>query len=185
MVKCNELSKGDVIEYNNQTVKIDKMTKTMQGRGSNFLSVELRDVNTGKKGSARLRTDEKVELVDLTKSKWQFLYEDAGVAYFMEPTLFEQVDAPASILGNYQYYVAPGEEVNLYQSEKGALVMSDCPLVAVTTIESMGGDRGETRTRYATAVNGRTITKVANHVQAGQKIEVSVDSEEYLRRVND
>ena len=40
MVKCNELSKGDVIEYNNQTVKIDKMTKTMQGRGSNFLSVE-------------------------------------------------------------------------------------------------------------------------------------------------
>eukprot|EP00472_Partenskyella_glossopodia_P012443 CAMPEP_0197530052 /NCGR_PEP_ID=MMETSP1318-20131121/30467_1 /TAXON_ID=552666 /ORGANISM="Partenskyella glossopodia, Strain RCC365" /LENGTH=157 /DNA_ID=CAMNT_0043085721 /DNA_START=302 /DNA_END=775 /DNA_ORIENTATION=- len=157
----------------------------MQGRGSNFISAELRVLSNNKKQNIRLRVGEKIELVELSRKLLQYLYHDEKEAHFMDPESFDQSSCSVEVLGNYQYYIQPGEELEVRITEGGDdIVSADTPTFAVTTIESMSKSPGRDPGKLAgIAENGREIKGIAKHVEAGTKIEIKVENEEYVTRV--
>eukprot|EP00470_Lotharella_oceanica_P013840 CAMPEP_0170197552 /NCGR_PEP_ID=MMETSP0040_2-20121228/66652_1 /TAXON_ID=641309 /ORGANISM="Lotharella oceanica, Strain CCMP622" /LENGTH=167 /DNA_ID=CAMNT_0010447247 /DNA_START=66 /DNA_END=569 /DNA_ORIENTATION=- len=166
-------------------MKIEKLENTMQGRGSNFISVEMRALENNKKHTARLRTGEKVDLVELTRKNMQYLYQDAGEAHFMDMETFEQVSATSHILGNYQYYIAEGEELEVKLSAESEVVMADTPkhtTITIDRIDEASADRVAAQKLNAQASNGRVVSGVAAFVTPGTAVVIDVETEAYVSR---
>eukprot|EP00466_Bigelowiella_natans_P021184 jgi/Bigna1/82640/fgenesh1_pg.95_\ len=188
-IKSQEISVGNILQYKQQMCKVEKIETTMQGRGSNFYVVDMRAISNNKKHSARLRSGEKVELVELKRLDMQYLYEDDNEVYFMDPDSFEQIAAPADILGNYRYYVSAGEELEVRATEDGlSLVWAEIPTFADVEVQSVTGSaaagRATAEKLTATTVNGRVITGCAKFVEAGTKIQIKVETEEYVGKAD-
>ncbi|GAB5355777.1 hypothetical protein AAMO2058_000234500 [Amorphochlora amoebiformis] len=186
-VKSNEITVGSIIEYKDEMMKVHKLETTMQGRGSNFFQLDLRSVKNNKKHTARLRANEKVELIELERAHRQYLYQEGDYTHFMDPSSFEIDTAPSDILGNYKYYITEGEELEVRTTEtSGDLVFAITPTFAEVKLKSVNADiASNTNLTKHTGIaeNGRTIYSVAKHVQTGDVVQIRVETEEYTGKV--
>ncbi|MCP6368355.1 elongation factor P, partial [Klebsiella pneumoniae] len=75
--------------------------------------VDMRRIADGVKVSERWRTTEQVERAHVDERGYDFLYEDGEGFHFMEPETYEQVVAPAEMVGDQKAYLQEGMRVFL------------------------------------------------------------------------
>ena len=112
-ITANEIKPGMIIEHKNDLWNVLKTQHVKPGKGGAFNQVELKSVVKGTKLNERFRSNENVEKAEVDEKKFNFLYSDDKISYFMENTTFEQVEIPKSITGEQYKLLKENLEVTI------------------------------------------------------------------------
>lgn len=153
------------------------------GRGSATIKVKARNVRSGAVVEKGYTNGAQVNAVSVDKKDYQFLYKDADTAYFMNPTTFEQVEAPLNVVEGHQY-LQEGKNATLefYEDEVLGVVLP--PKVTLKVAETDPGVKGNSASNMykdATLENGIN-TRVPLFINIGDSVIVDTRDGSYTKR---
>lgn len=90
------------------------------GRGSANIKVKVKNVKNGATLIKSFINGARVNDLQIAKKDLQYLYKDETSAYFMNPSTFEQIEIPLSIIED-DHYLKEGENFNVSFLEDEAL----------------------------------------------------------------
>ena len=109
MISVTDLRTGAVFEDQGRILQVLPTKHIKMGRGSANIKVKVKDVKSGATINKSFINGARVNDVRLDKKNFQFLYKDPsansgqGLAYFMDPTNFEQVGISLDKLSGHEF----------------------------------------------------------------------------------
>jgi elongation factor P len=133
-----------------------------------------------------MKSNEDVEVTEVTECNCQYMYADDENYYFMESESFEQFAMPRAGMEDKIYYIREGEEYRVIKWEGNPVDIKLPPKMVFVVAEGSEGIKGDTVTKTTKPVKTETglVVKVPLFIKEGEKILVSTDTGEYQERVN-
>ena len=185
-VIASSLRKGNVVELDGKLYVVLTAQNFHPGKGTPVTQVDMRRIADGVKVSERWRTTEQVERAHVDERAYDFLYEDGEGFHFMEPESYEQVVAPADMVGDQKAYLQEGMRLFLQVFNGVPIAMTLPQRITVEITETEPVVKGQTASssyKPATASNGVRIM-IPPYMSAGEKIVVDTATGEYVRRAD-
>lgn len=178
-----ELKSGATWVEDGNLYRVISYEHIKMGRGSAVIKVKARNVRSGAVIEKGFTNGAQVQAVTLDKKEYQFLYKDSEKAYFMNPSTFEQVEAPLSVLEG-QEYLQDGKNATLefYGDEVLAVVLP--PKITLKVSETDPGIKGNSASNMykdATLENG-IHTRVPLFINVGDMVIVDTRDGSYTKR---
>ena len=186
-VIASSLRKGNVVELDGKLYVVLTAQNFHPGKGTPVTQVDMRRISDGVKVSERWRTTEQVERAHVDERAYDFLYEDGEGFHFMEPESYEQVVAPADMIGDQKVYLTEGMRVFL-QTFNGVPIAMELPqriTVEITETEPvMKGQTASSSYKPAMCDNGVRVM-VPPHIGVGTRIVINTEDNSYVERARD
>jgi len=184
MISATELKNGVTFMYYGKPYQVIKYALIKMGRGGATVKLTTRNLETGANEEKSFSSNENLEEANTYKKKLQYLYRDNVNAIFMDPTTFEQVEIPNTVLGNQLMFLKEGENVDVGFWDEKALSVVLPPKIALTVTECDPGVKGNSAANIykpATLDNGLKL-KLPLFIKVGEKILVDTRTGDYLER---
>ena len=186
-VIASSLRKGNVVELDDKLYVVLTAQNFHPGKGTPVTQVDMRRISDGTKVSERWRTTEQVERAHVDERSYDFLYEDGEGFHFMEPESYEQVVAPADMIGDQKVYLTEGMRVFL-QVYNGVPIAMELPqkiTVEITETEPVvKGQTASSSYKPAMCDNGVRVM-VPPHIGVGTRIVINTEDNSYVERAKD
>lgn len=185
MIEAKALRAGTVIRLEGELhTVVSAEYHTGTGKFASTVFATARNLRTGHHRELRLRTDEKLEDVELERREMEYLYSDGSAFYFMNPETFEQIEVPRAAIGAAEKYLLPNMRVpvEFYEGRVVNVVFpSAVELKVVTAPAPLRDAEGNT---YKTVVleNGMEVL-APQFIKEGDTVRIEVASGKYLERV--
>jgi elongation factor P len=186
-VIASQLRKGNVVDIDEKLYVILKAENFHPGKGTPVTQVDMRRISDGVKVSERWKTTDSVERAHVEEKSYQFLYEDDEGYHFMEPETFEQVTAPADVVGDAKVWLQDGMVCFLSIHNEIPIAMELPQKVTVEVVETEPVVKGQTASssyKPAVADNGVRIM-VPPHIGVGTRVVVNTEDATYVERAKD
>lgn len=187
MVQAINLKKGMVFTQEGKLISVIKANHHKPGKGNTVMQMDLRDVKSGAVVHKTMRPTEKVDLVDLTKKKAQYLYSEGDLYTFMDTETYEQYEVSADILGDDKLYLIPNIIVDLEFVNDSDLIGVNLPsTVALTVKETQPEIKGATVAgggKPATMETG-LVVQVPDFIKEGEKLIINTAEGTYKSRAD-
>ena len=184
MANANDLRKGMCIRYNsNPAIVLEVMHRT-PGNLRAFVQVIIRYIGTGKSADVRFGSTDKVDLVEVERTKLDFSYKDHSGYQFMDPDSFETITFDESFVGDVKDYLSENQRVEILYVEGKAASIELPTTVTLTVTESPEGVRGDSANnvqKMAVLETGKAI-QVPLFIKEGEKIKVHSETREFAGR---
>lgn len=184
MMTATQIRVRDVLVLDGELYTVLKVDHITPGKGNAVVQTDLRSVATGLKTNRRFRSVEAVERAQLSTAEMQYLYKDGNDYVFMDSATYEQVHLPADLLGDRVYYLKENTPiaVTFYDDKPIGLQLPAKMICEVVECEPYIKTATKSAiTKPATLDNGLTI-KVPGYLEAGQKVWVDTETNEYIER---
>lgn len=184
MIKANQLKNGMFILYKGQPCSVVKCEFYFPGKGSAFARTKLKNVKTGNASEYTFKSNDMVEVVEVETTELQYLYQDGGTYYFMNPRTFDQFEIPQSIFEGKEKYLLPQMKM-FFNYYEGEAIGVRFPLkVTVKVTEAHEATAGNTVNAPKKPVKIETGGEVMAplFVKAGEMIIVDTETGEYVSR---
>ncbi len=184
-INAGEIRVGMLLEFKNDLWQVLKTQHVKPGKGGAFAQVEMKSLNKNTKLNERFRSSENVEKASLDEINYNYLYEDEGSYFFIEPKSFEQINIKKDIVGEkgklltenlgvtISFYNNIPIFVNLPNQVKCKIEKTDVALKGQTVSSSY---------KPATLDNGLNI-QVPPFIEAGDEIVIDTRNLEYLKKI--
>lgn len=184
MIDVNELRSGVTFELDSDLFKVLEYSHHKPGRGKATIRVKVRNMRTGTVLEKSFISGDRVQDVRLNYREAQYLYEQAGLYYFMDTETYEQPAINADTLGEAVDYLKEGLEVKLTFHGPEPLDIELPTAVDLEVVEAPMGVKGDTATGATKTVTTETglQVQVPLFVDRGDVIRVDTRSGEYLTR---
>jgi len=184
MLDVGDIRRGNYILYQGEIYKVVEANKHFMGRGSGLIRTRLKNVKTGLIKEVTFPSGEKVEEVDISFRKAQYLYNDGDHYYFMTLDDYEQFALPREEIEDVKYYLIENIIVDLVFHE-GTPISVELPVVVeLTVVETEPNFKGNTVSgggKPAILETGLKTT-VPFFIERGEKIKVDTRTGEYIER---
>lgn len=184
-ITTNDLKNGITLDLPDGLFNVVNFQHVKPGKGGAFVRTKLKNVRNGSVLDRTFRAGEKVEQAIVETREMQFLYQDGDSFVFMDQETFEQLEVPATSLGDIPDYLLPEmtPALSFFGTEiVGAELGASVELTITECEPGVQGNRVSGATKPATLETGK-IVKVPLFVNAGDKIKVDTRSGEYMTRV--
>jgi len=185
VINSNELRKGIIIELDGKLYQVID-TRHIKMKRTALNRLKLRDIRNGHTIEQTFQNTEKFVRARIDYRDMQYLYNDAGLYYFMDEETFEQVSLDTSQLGDTVNYLKEGMSLQI-SSYKDELIGVELPITVALQVTETGpsfkGDTATAGTKPATLETG-IIIQVPTFVSEGDIIKVDTRSGSYLERVS-
>ena len=179
--------KGNVVDKDGKLYVVIRAENIHPGKGTPVTHLEMRRISDGVKMQERYKTTDSVEKAFIDQSKYNYLYQDGDEYIFMEPTTFEQVHVPKSILGEAAPYLQENMEISM-SLHNGIPIAVELParvvLEIVDTEPVVKGQTASSSFKPAMLSNG-VRTMVPPHINVGTRVVVQTEDGAYLERAKD
>jgi elongation factor P len=186
-VIASSLRKGAVVDLEGKLYVVLTAENIHPGKGTPVTQLNMRRISDGVKVSERWRTTETVERAIVDDRPHTFLYQDAEGFHFMNPENYDQVVAPAEIIGDAAPYLTDGCTVTL-STHDGVPIAIELPRLAtfevVETEPSVKGQTASSSYKPAILSNGLR-TMIPPYIGPGTKIVVLTEDGSYQERAKD
>ena len=186
-VSASSLRKGSVVDMDGRLYVVLSAQNTHPGKGTPVTQLDMRRISDGVKVSERYRTTETVERAFVDERAFTFLYKDGEGFHFMDPSNYDQVTAPAELVGDMAVYLQDGMNVSLSTHEGVPIAMELPARVTLEIVETEPVVKGQTASgSYKPAVlsNGLRIM-IPTYITAGTRVVVNTESGDYMERAKD
>ena len=186
-VIASSVRKGNVLDIDGRLYVVLSAENFHPGKGTPVTQVDMRRISDGTKVSERWRTTEQVERAHVDERAYDFLYEDGEGFHFMEPESYEQVVAPADMIGDQKVYLTEGMRVYLqvYNGVPIAMTLPQRITVEITETEPVvKGQTASSSYKPATVDNGLRVM-VPPHIGVGTRIVINTEDNSYVERAKD
>ena len=183
----NAIKPGSVIQHQGTIWVAVKTAHVKPGKGGAFATVELKNLIDGRKLNERFRSADTVEAITLEQKDFQYLYEQGEALVFMDQVTYEQIELQKDFVGEDQVrFLHDGMIVKLQFHEERAISIDLPDQVVLEVAEAEATMKGQTASgsyKPAVASNGMRIM-IPAYMSAGEKILVSTETGEYMRRAD-
>ena len=185
MISTSEFKNGEAIVMDGQLWVIIEYQHVKPGKGGAFVRTKLRRMRDDSVIERTFRAGEKFQEAFIEKRTLQYLYRTADTFHLMDTKSYEEVQVPATVIGQAAGYLKENMELE-GQFHDGQLIGIQPPMfVDVHIASTEPGIRGDTSKggmKPATLETGATI-QVPLFVDTGDVIRVDTRNGVYVSRV--
>jgi elongation factor P len=181
MVTPNELRKGNVILYQGQPHLVLDVQHRTQGRQAGFVQAGMRNLETGSSTNTKLRSTDRVDLLDTEVHNLEFSYVDGNEFHFMNPESFEDVVLDRRLLDDVLKYLVESHTYDVLYVEGKPVQIQLPSVVEIEVTEASDAIRGDTASAATKPVTTKTglVVQVPLFVKKGDVIRVNTESGAY------
>ncbi len=186
MATTNDLKNGTVLRIDGQLWTVIDFQHVKPGKGGAFVRTKLKQVVGGKSVDRTFNAGLKIDTATVDKRDMQFLYHDGDDYVFMDSSTYDQLNVPASAVGDAANFMLESDEVTVAMHESTPLYVelpTSVVLEITHTDPGLQGDRSTGGTKPATVETGYQIS-VPLFLETGTKVKVDTRTGDYLGRVN-
>ena len=185
MISTTEFRNGEAIVMDGQLWVIVEFQHVKPGKGGAFVRTKLRRMRDSSVIERTFRSGEKFQEAYIEKRTLQYLYRTAETFHLMDSKTYEEVQVPASLIGEGAGFLKENMELE-GQFHDGQLIGIQPPMFVDVHVEStepgVRGDTSKGGMKPATLETGATI-QVPLFVETGDVIRVDTRSGSYVSRV--
>ena len=186
MASTNDLKNGMVLKIDNGLWSVVEFQHVKPGKGPAFVRTKLKNVMSGKIVDKTFNAGVKVETANVDRSDMQYLYKDGDDYVFMDTKTYDQINIPATAVGDAANFLLENQEAIVAQND-GTVLYVELPASVVLEIThtepGLQGDRSTGGTKPATLETGAEI-QVPLFLEQGTNVKVDTRDGSYLGRVS-
>ena len=187
MASTADIKNGIVLNIDGQLWIVIEFQHVKPGKGGAFVRTKLKNVTTGKTVDRTYNAGAKIEITNVDRRDYQYLYQDGADFVFMDTSDYDQITIPGPVVGDAANFMLENQNVTVALHE-GSPLYVELPASVVLEITytepGLQGDRSTGGTKPATVETGYQI-QVPLFLETGTKVKVDTRSGDYLGRVND
>ena len=157
------------------------------GKGQAVVRIKYRNLLSGNVIEKTFKSNESVELADVSVKEMASLYKDESKWYFMDNTSYEQIELDKDIMVDAKKWLIGEELCEIVLWNDSAIAINVPKIVSLKVETSEPGVKGDTVSgaqKPAVLETGISI-QVPLFVEEGEVVKVDTRSSEYLGRAND
>lgn len=183
-LKSTDLRPGMAVKMDSNIFVITQFQHVTPGNLRAFIQVKLKRVPDGQILDRRLRSGEDVEVIDLDRRDFEYIYSDNTGYVFMDTETYDQMAISAELLGNAVNFLIPNLRVNLLIAEGLPLAVELPKTVDLKVEDTPPGIKAATATNQLKEAKLETgyTTRVPGFINIGEVIRVNTETGEYLSR---
>ncbi|GMB10850.1 MAG: elongation factor P [Candidatus Improbicoccus devescovinae] len=185
MISAGDFRNGTTFELDSQLVTIVEFQHVKPGKGSAFVRVKLKNINTGSIIERTFNPNEKYQEAFIDRKIMQYLYTDGNIYYFMDNKTYEQIPVNKNVLGGNFKFVKENTECKVLIYKDTVLGIEPPVFVELKIISTEPGVRGDTATNVNKPAKLETEAeiRVPIFVNEGDVIKIDTRTGEYVERV--
>ncbi|NUU05563.1 elongation factor P [Leifsonia sp. C5G2] len=187
MASTADIKNGIVLNIDGQLWSVIEFQHVKPGKGGAFVRTKLKNVTTGKTVDRTYNAGAKIEITNVDRRDYQYLYQDGADFVFMDTSDYDQITIPGPVVGDAANFMLENQNVTvaLHEGEPLYVELPASVVLEITYTEpGLQGDRSTGGTKPATVQTGYQI-QVPLFLETGTKVKVDTRSGDYLGRVND
>ncbi len=184
MPNANDISKGQAIKFHGAVCIVMESQHRTPGNLRAFVQMTIRNLRTGKSSVERFGSSDKLEVVPITRKKYEFSYKNGEDYVFVDPINFEELTLNQDFVKNVKDYLAENQSVEVLFTDEVAAEIELPSTVILKVTESSEGVRGDSANnvmKHAVLETGVSI-QVPLFIKEGEQIKVSTAEGKYLSR---
>ncbi|WP_348787930.1 elongation factor P [Leifsonia sp. NPDC080035] len=187
MASTADIKNGIVLNIDGQLWSVIEFQHVKPGKGGAFVRTKLKNVTTGKTVDRTYNAGAKIEITNVDRRDYQYLYQDGADFVFMDTSDYDQITIPGPVVGDAANFMLENQNVTvaLHEGEPLYVELPASVVLEITYTEpGLQGDRSTGGTKPATVQTGYQI-QVPLFLETGTKVKVDTRTGDYLGRVND
>ena len=109
MPNANEIGKGQAIKFNGDICMVLETQHRTPGNLRAFVQATLRSMRTGKSFVQRFNSNESLEIVPMSRKKYEFSYKDNTGYHFIDPTTYEDITFQPDFVAKVKDYLTENQ----------------------------------------------------------------------------
>lgn len=186
MASTADIKNGVVLSIDGQLWSVVEFQHVKPGKGGAFVRTKLKNVVTGKVVDKTYNAGAKIDIENVDRRDFTYLYNDGEGFVFMDTSDYDQITVPAATVGDAKNFLLENQQVTIALNNGNPLYI-DLPASVVLEITytepGLQGDRSSAGTKPATVETGYEI-QVPLFLETGTKVKVDTRTGDYLGRVN-
>ncbi|KQZ08443.1 elongation factor P [Agromyces hippuratus] len=187
MASTADIKNGVVLSIDGQLWSVIEFQHVKPGKGGAFVRTKLKNVVSGKTVDRTYNAGAKIEIENVDRRDFTYLYSDGDGFVFMDQTDFDQLTVPGTVVGDAANFMLENQSVTVALNNGNPLYVelpASVVLEITYTEPGLQGDRSTGGTKPATVETGYEI-QVPLFLETGTKVKVDTRTGDYLGRVND
>lgn len=186
MADISDIRKGAVIRHQNDLFVVTDFHFVNPGKGSAFTKTKLKSISSGKGMEITYKSAETVDIVQVQRQNFQYLYKNGEFFSFMNQDSYETMDISADVVGDDAKYLKEGLQVMGLMYEEQVVAIELPKKIQYTVAQADPATKGDTAggnvTKNATMDNGLNV-QVPIFIKEGEEITVNTETGDYGGRV--
>jgi elongation factor P len=187
MASTADIRNGIVLNIDGQLWNVIEFQHVKPGKGGAFVRTKLKNVVSGKTVDRTYNAGAKIEIENVDRRDFTYLYNDGEAFVFMDTADYDQLTVPASVVGDAANFMLENQAVTVALNNGNPLYVelpASVVLEITYTEPGLQGDRSTGGTKPATVETGYEI-QVPLFLEQGTKVKVDTRTGDYMGRVND
>src|SRR5690606_32855020 len=187
MASTADIKNGVVLSIDGQLWTVVEFQHVKPGKGGAFVRTKLKNVVSGKVVDKTFNAGAKVDIQNVDRRDYQYLYNDGDSFVFMDVKDYDQINVSQAVVGDAARFLLENMNVTIAMHDGLPLYIDMPPSVVLEithTEPGLQGDRSNAGTKPATVETGAEI-QVPLFIDQGTRVKVDTRTGEYLGRVND
>jgi len=184
-ISINQVSRGTALKVNGGIFIIQAFEHVKPGKGSAFVRLTLKNIQTQQVLERTFKSSEKLDDVHLEEKPFQNLYDTAEGFMFMDMESFEQMEVTREVIGDDVKFLQENLQVKAFCYE-GKVLKIELPIFIEADIShtepGLKGDSSRAGNKPAQIETGATI-QVPLFIEIGEKVKIDTRTGEYVERV--
>lgn len=187
MATTADFKNGLYFRYEGRPVSVIWFQHVKPGKGPAFVKTKLRNLENGKILDRTFTAGEKIELINVERRPYQYLYKDDMGYNFMHCETYEQISLPAELVDNADL-MKEGQTVEMmFLADEERCLTCELPTyveMEVTYTEpAVKGDTASTNALKAATIETGAEIMVPLFINQGDRIKVNTTDRSYGERV--
>ena len=186
MASTADIKNGVVLNIDGQLWSVVEFQHVKPGKGGAFVRTKLKNVMTGKVVDKTYNAGTKIDIENVDRRDFTYLYNDGEGFVFMDTSDYDQITVPAATVGDAKNFLLENQQVTIALNNGNPLYIelpASVVLEITYTEPGLQGDRSSAGTKPATVETGYEI-QVPLFLETGTKVKVDTRTGDYLGRVN-
>ncbi|MGK3952932.1 elongation factor P [Microbacterium sp. I2] len=186
MASTADIKNGVVLSIDGQLWSVIEFQHVKPGKGGAFVRTKLKNVVSGKVVDRTYNAGAKIEIENVDRRDFTYLYNDGDSFVFMDVADYDQLTVPATVVGEAKNFMLENQQVQIALNNGNPLYIelpASVVLEITYTEPGLQGDRSSAGTKPATVETGYEI-QVPLFLETGTKVKVDTRTGDYLGRVN-
>jgi elongation factor P len=186
MASTADIKNGVVLKIDGQLWSVVEFQHVKPGKGGAFVRTKLKNVVSGKVVDRTYNAGAKIEVENVDRRDFTYLYNDGEGFVFMDVEHYDQITLTAATVGDASNFLLENQQVQIALNNDNPLYVelpASVVLEITYTEPGLQGDRSSAGTKSATVETGYEI-QVPLFLETGTKVKVDTRTGDYLGRVN-
>ncbi|WP_458041570.1 MULTISPECIES: elongation factor P [Bacteria] len=186
MASTADIKNGVVLSIDGQLWNVIEFQHVKPGKGGAFVRTKLKNVVSGKTVDRTYNAGAKIEIENVDRRDFTYLYNDGDNFVFMDTADYDQLTVAAATVGDAKNFLLENQQVQIALNNGNPLYVelpASVILEITYTEPGLQGDRSSAGTKSATVETGYEI-QVPLFLEQGTKVKVDTRTGDYLGRVS-